>query len=256
MNHRPRKRFGQHFLHDPGVIRRIVDAIAPQPGQTMVEIGPGQGAITCPLLDRLGRLEVVEIDTELAATLGARCADRGDLRIHVADALEFDFRALAPAPHGLRVVGNLPYNISTPLLFHLLDAAEGIGDMHFLLQKEVVDRLTAPPGTRDYGRLSVMVQHRCATRALFRIGPGAFRPPPRVDSALVRIAPYPEPPFPVQDTQRFALIVRTAFSHRRKTLRRALAGVLEAETIEAAGIDPGRRPETLTVEEFVRLANA
>jgi 16S rRNA (adenine1518-N6/adenine1519-N6)-dimethyltransferase len=255
MAHRPRKRFGQHFLHDPLVIRRIVEAIAPRPGQTLVEIVPGQGAITRPLLERLGRLEVVELDRDLAAALPERCGSAGELRVHAADALEFDFCRLAPAPHTLRVVGNLPYNVSTPLLFHLLDQAQCIRDMHFLLQKEVVDRIVARPGGKDYGRLSVMVQARCAARALFHVGPGAFRPPPKVQSAFVRLTPFEAPPYPVRDPARFALIVRAAFAHRRKTLRRALAGVLPAQHMERAGIDPGLRAENLTVEQFARLAN-
>ncbi len=255
MPHRPRKRFGQHFLHDPRVIDRIVRAIDPRPGQPMVEIGPGQGAITGPLLELLGGLDVVELDRDLAAALPGRFHRPAGLRVHTADALEFDFAALAPEPRSLRVVGNLPYNISTPLIFHLLAQVQCIRDMHFLLQKEVVDRLVARPGGKDYGRLSVMVQFHCEPRALFGVGPGAFRPPPKIQSAFVRLTPHEHPPWPVRQPARFACIVRTAFGHRRKTLRRALAGVLSADAMERAGIDPGLRAENLSVAQFARLAN-
>lgn len=255
MTHRPRKRFGQHFLHDPHVIRRIVEAVDPRPGEPLVEIGPGRGAITCDLLARAERLDVVEIDRDLAAALEERCARAGALHVHRADALRFDFSTLSPGPGTLRVVGNLPYNVSTPLLFHLLEQADRIRDMHFLLQKEVVDRLVAAPGGKDYGRLSVMVQHRCQAQSLFQVGPGAFRPPPRVQSAFVRLVPFPAPRFPVKDARRFDRIVRAAFAHRRKTLRKALTGVLPPEAIEAADIDPGLRAENLSVEQFARLAN-
>ncbi len=222
----------------------------------MVEIGPGLGAITCPLLERVGRLDVVEIDADLAERIRHRCGPRGGLRVHTADALAFDFSSLAPEHRALRVAGNLPYNISTPLLFHLLEAADWILDMHFLLQKEVVERLAAGPGSKAYGRLSVMVQYRCEAEPLFRVGAGAFRPAPRVESAFVRMTPRRQPPVPVLDRQRFAMIVRVAFSHRRKTLRKALAGVVPAEAFQATGVDPGLRPEALTVEQFARLANA
>ncbi len=254
---RARKRFGQHFLHDAGVIARIVDAIAPAPGQHLVEIGPGQGALTWPVLERAGRLDVVEIDRDLARELAAAATDRGDLRIHTADALQFDFATLAP--HGgrcLRVIGNLPYNVSTPLLFHLLTAAPAILDMHFMLQKEVVERMAAGPGSKTYGRLSVMLAAACRVEKLFTVGSGAFRPPPQVDSAIVRLTPWTEPPFPLRDPARFAKLVATAFMHRRKTLRNALATQVEAATFVAAGIDPSRRPETLSPAEFARLADA
>ncbi|HHO69611.1 MAG TPA: 16S rRNA (adenine(1518)-N(6)/adenine(1519)-N(6))-dimethyltransferase RsmA, partial [Gammaproteobacteria bacterium] len=193
MTHRARKRFGQNFLHDPAVIQRIVAAVAPAPGQHLVEIGPGQGAITRPLLAACGELDVVELDRDLIEPLARRLADVGTLRIHNADALRFDFCGLA-GDAGLRVVGNLPYNISTPLLFHLLAQAGCIEDMHFMLQKEVVARMAAAPGGGDYGRLSVMIQYHCEVTPLFGIGPGAFRPAPKVESAFVRLVPHPRPP--------------------------------------------------------------
>ncbi|MFP4079431.1 MAG: 16S rRNA (adenine(1518)-N(6)/adenine(1519)-N(6))-dimethyltransferase RsmA [Ectothiorhodospira sp.] len=255
MEHNPRKRFGQHFLHDPGVLRQLVEVIAPRPGDPpMVEIGPGLGALTLPLLQRLGRLDVVELDRDVIPRLEARCRGAGELRIHALDALELDLASLAgSAP--VRIVGNLPYNISTPLIFHLLGQAGHIRDMHFLLQKEVVDRLTARPNTGAYGRLGIMVQYRCRAEALFPVGPGAFRPPPRVDSAVVRLTPYAPPPHPARDEVLLARLVRQAFSQRRKTLRNALKGLATPEQLEAAGIDPAHRPETVAVEGFVALAN-
>ncbi len=252
--HRPRKRFGQHFLHDPGTIRRILAAIDPRPGQHLVEIGPGQGALTVPLLASGARLDLVELDRDLAALLASRLQGER-LRIHQADALHFDFSALAGASGGLRVVGNLPYNVSTPLLFHLLAQAHAIQDMHFMLQREVVERMAAAPGGGDYGRLSVMVQYRCRVQMLFRIGPGAFTPPPKVESAFVRLVPHASLPHPARDEGLFARLVRQAFGRRRKTLRNALRGLADLRDFAAAGIDPGRRPETLFVSEFVALSN-
>ncbi len=254
MNHRPRKRFGQNFLHDPAVIGRIVSAINPSINEQLVEIGPGQGAITIPLLQQAGRLAVVELDRDLIGPLQARCAGLGELTLYNADALRFDFCALA-GESALRIVGNLPYNISTPLLFHLLAQHRCIRDMHFMLQKEVVERMAASPGTRQYGRLSVMLQYRCEVIPLFNINPGAFSPPPKVDSAFVRLLPYPRPPVQINDETVFEQLVRQAFAQRRKTLRNALRGMLEAEEISALGIDPVARAETLTVSEFAALAN-
>ena len=256
MTHRPRKRFGQHFLHDPGVIARILAAVDPRPEDRLVEIGPGRGALTVPLLERAGRIEAVELDRDVIPLLQRAAAGRGELVIHAADALSFDFAALAADGRPLRLVGNLPYNISTPLLFHLLDAAPAVTDMHFMLQKEVVDRMAAGPGSKTYGRLSVMLAAACRVEHLFDIGPGAFTPPPRVRSAFVRLTPWPAPPFPLPDPAAFAELVRTAFSKRRKTLRNALGGLLEAADIEAAGCDPGARPETLDAAAFARLAAA
>ncbi len=255
MEHQPRKRFGQHFLHDPGVIRRIVTGIAPRPGDHLVEIGPGEGAITLELLRAVGQLDAVELDRDLIEPLRARSAGIGTLTVHSADALRFDFCSLVRAEEKLRVVGNLPYNISTPLLFHLLDQAACIRDMHFMLQKEVVERMAAAPGGKDYGRLSVMLQARCEVTPLFTIGPGAFRPPPKVDSAVVRLVPRAAP-LAITDEAMFARVVAAAFAQRRKTLRNGLKGLLTAEAIAALGIEPGVRAEQLPLGDFVRLANA
>jgi 16S rRNA (adenine1518-N6/adenine1519-N6)-dimethyltransferase len=251
---RARKRFGQHFLHDPAVLRRIVDAIDPQPGERLVEIGPGRGALTLPLLERCRRLEAIEIDRDLVPLLVGRAAGLGELVVHEADALEVDFMALHGGGAKLRVCGNLPYNISTPLLFRLLDARAAIADMHFMLQKEVVDRIVAPPGGKAYGRLTVMLAAACAATALFRVGRGAFQPPPAVDSAVVRLVPHAAAPFPLPDPVRFARLVATAFSMRRKTLANSLRGLVDAAQFRVAGIDAGRRPETLAPAEFARLA--
>ncbi len=253
--HRPRKRFGQNFLHDPQIIQRIVASIRPRNGQCMVEIGPGEGALTRELLPILGQLNVVELDRDLIPRLEAICASLGDLRIHQADALKFDFCQLSPGPAQLRVVGNLPYNISTPLLFHLLEMSHCIQDMHFMLQKEVVERITAKPGSGQYGRLSVMMQYYCETAMLFTVGPGAFRPAPKVDSAVVRLVPHRQSPVDVDASQLSQLVTR-AFGQRRKTLRNNLKGLLDAEEIAALGIDPGIRPERLSLEDFARLTLA
>lgn len=255
LNHRPRKRFGQNFLHDPGVIQRIVQAIAPQPGDNLVEIGPGQGAITTELLTLVGQMHAIELDRDLVTPLAQRCASLGEIQIHNSDALKYDFSQLAEADRPLRVVGNLPYNISTPLLFHLLDQSDQILDMHFMLQKEVVDRMAAEPGSKTYGRLTVMLQARAEVNSLFNIGPGAFNPPPKVDSAFVRLLPLNPPPFRIADWDLFSNLVSQAFSQRRKTLRNSLSKILSADTIRAADIDPGSRAEQLSVAEFVKLAN-
>jgi 16S rRNA (adenine1518-N6/adenine1519-N6)-dimethyltransferase len=255
MSHTPRKRFGQHFLHDPTVIARIVAAIQPLESDAIVEIGPGQGAITMPLLQAAGHLQVIELDRDLIDPLLAQCRKAGELIIHNADALRFDFCSLSGDAANLRVVGNLPYNISTPLLFHLLSQAGCIRDMHFMLQKEVVDRLAAAPGSRQYGRLSVMVQYRCRVSRLFAIGPGAFQPPPRVESAFVRLEPYRELPVAIHDEAVLKSVVRQAFAQRRKTLRNALRGLLEEEAIRSLGIDPSVRAEVLGLREFAALAN-
>ena len=251
---RARKRFGQHFLHDPGVLARIIAAIDPRPGERIVEIGPGRGALTLPLLERCGRLDAIEIDRDLVPELRARAAAFGELIVHVADALEFDFQALRGTGAPLRVCGNLPYNISTPLLFHLLESRTAITDMHFMLQKEVVDRMVAPPGGKAYGRLTVMLAAACKATALFRVGRGAFQPPPAVDSALVRLVPHPADPFPLPDAARFARLVAAAFAMRRKTLRNSLRGLVDEAGFAAAGIAADRRPETLAPAEFARLA--
>jgi 16S rRNA (adenine1518-N6/adenine1519-N6)-dimethyltransferase len=254
MQHRPRKRFGQNFLHDPAVIARILRAVNPKPPDRLVEIGPGQGAITAGLLEAAGELDAVELDRDLVEPLAQRLGGQGRLRIHTADALSFDFCTLAPPGERLRLVGNLPYNISTPLLFHLLAQARCIADMHFMLQKEVVERMAAGPGSRTYGRLSVMLQTWCEVTPLFDIGPGAFSPPPKVRSALVRLRPLERPRVPVRDPQLYARVVALAFGQRRKTLRNALAALMDASRIRAAGVDPGERAERLGLEAFAALA--
>lgn len=249
----PRKRFGQHFLTDTALVERMVRAIAPTDDQTLVEIGPGRGALTLPLLDAIHHLHVVELDRDLISRLQHTISPQR-LTIHAADALRFDFAALADS-RKIRVVGNLPYNISTPLLFHLIDQIGAVEDMHFMLQKEVVDRLTAMPGTPDWGRLSVMVQYFCQAEYLFFVPPGAFSPPPRVDSAVVRLTPWPTPPHPVRDLRLFRQLVNQAFSQRRKVVSNALKSLLTGPQIAAAGVDPGKRPDAISLAEFVALAN-
>jgi 16S rRNA (adenine1518-N6/adenine1519-N6)-dimethyltransferase len=253
---RARRRFGQHFLHDPAVIQRIVAAIAPRPGEALVEIGPGPGALTRPLLAAAGALDVIEIDRDLAAQLRAEFAAQPGFVLHEGDALEFDWAALRHARGmRLRLVGNLPYNISTPLLFRLLEARDAVLDMHFMLQKEVVDRIVAAPGSRDYGRLGVMLAPFLEAARLFDIGPGAFSPPPRVWSSVVRLrVRTPAPAW--ADAPAYGRVVAAAFAQRRKTLRNALAGVVDAAGFAAAGIDPAARAEALRPEEFAALARA
>jgi 16S rRNA (adenine1518-N6/adenine1519-N6)-dimethyltransferase len=248
---RARKHLGQHFLHDPIVIGKLLTAIAPRRGENVVEIGGGRGALTRPLLDRLERLVVVELDGELAAELAAAEWGRDRLIVHHADALEFDYATLG-AP--LRVVGNLPYNISTPLLFRLLGYRAIISDMHLMLQKEVVERMTAAPGSKSYGRLTVMLSAWTEIEACFDIGPGAFQPPPQVWSSFVRIGVRTAPRYPIADQRRFAELVALLFSMRRKTIGRSLKGRLPAARIEAAGIDPRARAETLEPRQFAELA--
>lgn len=251
-----RKRFGQNFLHDTGVLARIVAAIDPRPDDPVLEIGPGRGALTAALLERLDRLMAVEIDRDLAAGLRAGFPPER-LELHVGDAMDLVLGDLGPVPPGgWRIVGNLPYNISTPLLFHLLDQLGAIRDMHFLLQREVVDRMTATPGSKRYGRLTVMLAARARAQALFGVPPGAFHPPPKVHSAVVRITPLAEPRVADALYPTFARLVNQAFSNRRKTLRRGLSGLAEASDIEAAGLDPGERPENVDVGGFEALARA
>jgi 16S rRNA (adenine1518-N6/adenine1519-N6)-dimethyltransferase len=249
-----RKRFGQHFLHDPGVIRRIIDAVAPEPGDRIVEVGPGRGALTWGLLERAKRLDVIEIDRDLAASLKADPRSGSGLHVHVENVLDTDFIRLRGAGEPLRVVGNLPYNISTPLLFRLLAQRAAISDMYFMLQKEVVDRMVAHPGTRDYGRLTVMLAAVAEVEGLFDVGPGAFVPPPRVWSAIVHLRPTANPRFDIGRDGALRTLVTTAFSHRRKTLRNSLKGLLDAREIECCGIDPQLRPETLAPAQFGLLA--
>jgi len=251
MKHIPRRRFGQNFLIDAGVIDAIVAAIAPQRGDKLVEIGPGLGALTAPLLARLDHLRVIEIDRDLIARLQRRYpAER--LSIHEGDALRFDFAALG---HDLRLAGNLPYNISTPLLFHLADYAEHIRDMHFMLQKEVVERMVATPGDGDFGRLSVMLQYRFHLEWLLDVPPESFDPPPKVQSAVVRLIPRPAADLSAKNPRRFAQIVQIAFAQRRKMLRNTLKGILDEAAFAALGIPPTLRPEDLPAEDYVRIAN-
>lgn len=253
--HIARKRFGQHFLHDPAVIERIVRAVDPQPADRMVEIGPGLGAITLPLLRHLPQLDAVEIDRDAIRHLTEVSAGRS-LRIHEADVLEFDFGALRTDSRRLRLVGNLPYNISTPLLFRLIEQREQLLDMHFMLQKEVVDRMAASAGDENYGRLSVMLAPWLQVEPLFDIGPGAFRPPPRVVSTVVRLLPHSAPPFRIEDQSRFAAVVAAAFSQRRKTLRNSLKAWLSEDQIRQAGVDPGDRAEVVPPAGFAALAKS
>jgi len=249
--HTARKRFGQNFLVAPGIVARIVAAIAPQPDDNMVEIGPGLGALTEPLLARIDRLQVIEIDRDLIDRLRARFAAER-LSIHAGDALDFDFAALGS---GLRIVGNLPYNISTPLLFHLAGFADRVRDMHFMLQREVVDRIVAPPGSSAYGRLSVALQYRFHAERLFLVPPGAFRPAPKVESAIVRLMPRPATELTARDAALFDRLVTAAFGQRRKMLRNTLRDWLGEEDWLALAIAPTARAETLTVADFVRIAN-
>ena len=253
--HRARKRFGQHFLHDPAIIDRLVRSVAPRDGETLVEIGPGQGALTEGLLDSGAQLDVVELDLDLIPILQAKFAGRENFNLNQGDALKFDFSRLSQEPASLRIVGNLPYNISTPLIFHLLEHAQLIRDMHFMLQKEVVERLAAQPGGGDWGRLSIMVQYHCRVEHLFNVGPGAFNPAPKVDSAIVRLVPHETLPHPARDHRQLERVVREAFNQRRKTLRNTLKGLLDAEAIEAAGVDGSLRPEQLDLAAFVRLSD-
>ena len=250
-----KKQLGQHFLHERGFIEKIVLAVNPQPGDRLVEIGPGQGAITFPLLDRHGELTVIEFDRDLIFPLTEAARAHGTLEVIHRDVLEVDFTRLASDGRKLRLVGNLPYNLSSPILFHALEHATAIVDMHFMLQKEVVDRMAAEPGSKVYGRLSVMLQAHCRVVPLFTVPPDAFRPPPKVDSAVVRLLPKPASEIGVRDPKRFEEVVRAAFGQRRKTLRNALSGTCTAEQIEAAGLRPDARAEQIEVEGFVKLAN-
>lgn len=253
--HQAKKRFGQHFLHDHNVIDKMLRALHLQPTDRVVEIGPGLGALTFPLLALLPRLDVVEIDRDVVAWWQQQPQTEGKLYIHAQDALRLDLPALRGEGEALRIVGNLPYNIATPLIFHFLQYREHLRDMLFMLQKEVVDRLTAKPDSAGYGRLSVMVQYFCEMHYLLKIGPSAFSPPPKVDSAVVYLKPWATPPYLANDEARFAKVVTQAFSQRRKTLRNTLKGLLTVEQMEHLGIDPQQRAETLTVEDFVNLSN-
>ncbi|MFZ2405288.1 MAG: 16S rRNA (adenine(1518)-N(6)/adenine(1519)-N(6))-dimethyltransferase RsmA [Methylobacter sp.] len=255
MTHTPRKRFGQNFLHDHTIIYNIISSIQARPGQHWVEIGPGQGALTEPLLNEKVRLDVVELDRDLVVLLKQKFKQYPNLQIHSADALRFDFSSLADKDGKLRIIGNLPYNISTPLMFHLLDNAYCIEDMHFMLQKEVVDRICAVPGSKKYGRLSVMMQYYCLPELLFEVPPESFDPIPQVTSAIVRLVPHRQPPVAVNDVAKLNRVVTQAFSQRRKTLRNSLKKLIAEEDIVALGIDPTLRAESISLAEFASLSN-
>jgi 16S rRNA (adenine1518-N6/adenine1519-N6)-dimethyltransferase len=255
MAHIPRKRFGQNFLHDHNIIYNIISSIQAKSGQHWVEIGPGQGALTEPLLTAGVRLDVVELDRDLVVLLTDKFKQYPNLKIHSADALKFDFSALADNEQKLRIIGNLPYNISTPLMFHLLDNAYCIEDMHFMLQKEVVDRICAVPGSKKYGRLSVMMQYYCAAELLFDVPPESFDPVPQVMSAIVRLVPHQQPPVAVNDIDNLNRIVAQAFSQRRKTLRNSLKKMITEEEFAALGIDSTLRAENISLADFAGLSN-
>ena len=255
MTHTPRKRFGQNFLHDHNIIYNILSSIQAKPGEHWVEIGPGQGALTEPLLKLGLRLDVVELDRDLVVLLKGKFSQHKHLQIYSADALKFDFSTLADENEKLRIIGNLPYNISTPLMFHLLDNAYCIEDMHFMLQKEVVDRICAAPGSKKYGRLSVMMQYHCATELLFDVPPESFDPAPKVMSAIVRLVPHQQAPVEVDDIEKLNRVVTQAFSQRRKTLRNSLKKLIDEDAIIALNIDPALRAEALSLNDFAKLSN-
>jgi len=254
--HQARKRFGQNFLQDQNIIRNILLNINPKVGDNIAEIGPGLGAITQHLLSATdGHLNVVEIDRDLVQVLKTQFFNYPELQIHQGDALKFDFSQLVENDSKLRIVGNLPYNISTPLIFHLLSFSGKVKDMHFMLQKEVVDRMAAGPGDSAYGRLGIMVQYHCKVESLFKVPPTAFDPQPKVDSAIVRLTPYDTLPHPAIDHKQLSSLVTTAFNQRRKTIRNNLKKLISGEQLEALGIDPGLRPENLSLENFVTISD-
>ncbi|MEP4149549.1 MAG: 16S rRNA (adenine(1518)-N(6)/adenine(1519)-N(6))-dimethyltransferase RsmA [Halioglobus sp.] len=254
--HAPRKRFGQNFLTDDGVIGGIASAIAPRDGDHIVEIGPGQGALTEALVPSGCQLDVIELDRDLIAGLLAAFSIHKGFKLHSADALKFDFASLIEGLGKLRIVGNLPYNISTPLIFKLLENAAIIEDMHFMLQLEVVERLAAQPGSKTWGRLGIMTQYQCEVEHLFDVPPEAFNPPPKVQSAIVRLKPYQQSPWPACNENQLRKVVQAAFAQRRKTLRNNLKSLIDSDSIEALGIDPAARAETLELTQFIIITNA
>lgn len=252
---RTRKRFGQHFLHERFIIEKIIEAIAPQTTDNILEIGPGVGALTKHLLPHLKRLTVIELDKDLIPLLKKQCAHLGELIIYQGNALNVDLHTLGNYAVPWRIVGNLPYNISTPLLFHLLQQIDAITDMHFMLQKEVVQRILAQPGDKHYGRLSVMIQYYCQVKKLLTVKPGAFQPPPKVDSAVIHLVPHRTPPWQANNIPLFSEIVRLAFSHRRKMLQNNLGKLLTTEQFQSLNINPKLRPEQLSVSDYVKISN-
>lgn len=256
--HQPRKRFGQNFLQDEAIVSHIIAAFHPRPNDRVIEIGPGLGALTKPLLENLDHLDVIEIDRDLVVDLRVTFPDLAHLTIYNQDALHFDLEELYhqnPAPQKLRIIGNLPYNIATPLIFHFLESAHVIQDMYFMLQKEVVQRLCAKPLEEHYGRLSIMIQYHCSTEPLLSISPEAFYPKPKVTSQIVRLIPHETPPYPVLDKRMLRTITTAAFNHRRKTIHNALKIYLKADDFLALNIDPGLRPEALSLPQFVAITN-
>jgi len=257
--HKHKKRFGQNFLNNQRIIDQIVASIRPRAEQHLIEIGPGEAALTKPLLEIVKKLDIIEIDNDLIRPLTERFSDYPAFNLHHTDALTFDYSTLMDSnkqEKSLRIVGNLPYNISSPLMFHLLTFADNILDMHFMLQKEVVDRITSPTGLKSYGRLSVMMQYSCDVESLFDVAPDNFTPPPKVTSAIVRLIPYKQKPFKAKCDETFAKLVKQSFSQKRKTLRNNLKGMLNSEQIENIGIEPNIRAERLNIEAFVKLSDA
>ncbi len=252
IQHRARKRFGQNFLSDPGIIQRIIQSINPRQGDRIIEIGPGLGALTCPILKQIGEMDVIELDRDIIPKLQLNCGLDSKLHIHNVDVLKFDFASL-DQDQPLRIIGNLPYNISTPIIFHLVEYSSIIQDMFFMLQKEVVERLAARPDTSNYSRLSVMAQYYFKVTPLFLVPPESFQPVPKVDSAIVRLIPHKDKPVQVDNEEAFGKLVSQAFSQRRKTLRNVLRELCTADQIEAAGIDPASRAQSLTLQQFADL---
>jgi len=254
MKHKARKRFGQNFLTDSSVIDRIVQSINPQTEDKLVEIGPGLGALTCPLMAALGKMDVIELDRDIIPKLRMNCGLTGELNIHNVDVLNFDFSELVKDSEQLRVIGNLPYNISTPIIFHLVNYSKIIKDMHFMLQKEVVERLAAKHNTSDYSRLSVMAQYHFKVSPLFLVPPESFDPRPKVDSAIVRLQPHKDKPVDVGDEKIFASLIRQAFSQRRKTLRNVLKETCTVDQMTSANIDPAQRAQEISLQQFADLS--
>ena len=255
-SHTPRKRFGQNFLQDKNVIEKIITSINPSSHESMVEIGPGQGALTGYLLSYLKHLDVIELDRDLIPGLRALSQDENQLTIYQADVLQFDFHRLFDGENKLYVVGNLPYNISTPLLFHLFSQIDVIQEMYFMLQKEVAERLCANVGTKAYGRLGIMAQYYCKMEMLFDVPPEAFYPAPQVTSSFIQLTPYQKLPHDECDTEILSTIVAKAFNQRRKTIRNAFKDMITVDQLNSLGIDPGLRPEQLTLAQYIALTNS